>query len=168
MYNHAPDDYTCPFCLLTRGIDASKSAHVLSRKTDIVYHDDEEVTALIASHQWPNNHGHVLLIPNAHYENIYDLPLYLATRIHELARALALAMKAAYGCDGTSTRQHNEPAGNQDVWHYHLHLFPRYPRDALYTSRRALMPAGKRAAYAARLRAQLGDWTPTTRKSTAL
>jgi histidine triad (HIT) family protein len=163
VYNHAPDDYACPFCLLARGIDASQSAHVLSRNADTVYRDGE-VTALIASHQWPNNHGHVLLLPNAHHENIYELPLYLATRIHELARALALAMKAAYGCDGTSTRQHNEPAGNQDVWHYHLHLFPRYAGDALYTSQRALMPAGERAVYAARLRAQLGDWAPTTRR----
>ena len=63
--------------------------------------------------------------------------------------------------DGTSTRQHNEPAGNQDVWHYHVHLFPRYEGDALYASGRALMPVQDRARYAARLRAQLGDWQPT-------
>jgi histidine triad (HIT) family protein len=153
MYNHAPPSYDCPFCLLVQGIE---NEHVLSRQSDIVY-TGQAITALIASHQWPHNHGHVLIVPNAHYENIYDLPVRLAAPIHELARALALAMKAVYGCEGTSTRQHNEPAGNQDVWHYHLHLFPRYADDALYSSQRALMPVRERARYAEQLRAQLGN-----------
>ena len=153
MYNHAPADYACPFCLLVQGIE---NKHVLSRRSDVIY-DDTHVTALISSHQWPNNHGHAIVIPNAHHENIYDLPIPLATRIHELARALAIAIKEAYRCEGVSTRQHNEPAGNQDVWHYHLHLFPRVTGDALYSSRRALMPVRERATYAERLRAWLGD-----------
>ncbi len=41
-------------------------------------------------------------------------------------------MKEGYGCEGTSFRQHNEPAGYQDVWHYHLHVFPRWKDDELY------------------------------------
>jgi histidine triad (HIT) family protein len=111
----------------------------------------------MSSHGWPNNRGHVLVIPNEHYENIYDLPLDFAANIHAVARAVALAMKAAYGCDGVSTRQHNEPAGNQDVWHYHVHVFPRYMRDELYlnTYHRERLTAEERAAYAARLRAAL-------------
>ena len=43
-------------------------------------------------------------------------------------------MKTAFGCPGVSTRQHNEPAGNQDVWHYHVHVFPRWHGDRLYGS----------------------------------
>jgi len=35
-----------------------------------------------------------------------------------------MALRAAYGCEGTSTRHYNEPAGNQDVWHIHIHVFP--------------------------------------------
>jgi len=155
--SHAPKDYACPFCLLVQGI---VNEHVLSRDTDIVYRD-EQVTALISSHQWPNNHGHTIVIPNAHYENLYDLPVPLGARIHEVSRALALAMKAAYRCEGTSTRQHNEPAGNQDVYHYHLHVFPRYTGDNLYGSRRILMPAPIRASFAAQLRQALGDWHPS-------
>ena len=46
----------------------------------------------------------------------------------------ALAMKAVFQCDGVSTRQHNEPAGYQDVWHFHVHVFPRFHGDSLYTS----------------------------------
>ena len=79
-----------------------------------------------------------------------------------LAKALALAMKEVYACDGVSTRQHNEPAGNQDVWHYHLHVTPRYTGDGFYASSRALMPADERAKHAQKLRAQLANWKPIT------
>ena len=83
-----------------------------------------------------------LIIPNQHFENIYDLPASLAGEIHRVARDIALALKATYACDGVSTRQHNELAGNQHVWHYHLHVFPRYGNDNLYfTHPRATEPA---------------------------
>ena len=125
MHNHAPDDYICPFCLLVQGVE---NEHVLSLQEDIIY-QDEYVVAIVCSHQWPNNPGNVLVIPSEHYENIYDLPVRLAAKVHEVAKAVSLAMKAAYRCDGVSTRQHNEPAGNQDVWHYHMHVTPRYQGD---------------------------------------
>jgi histidine triad (HIT) family protein len=64
-------------------------------------------------------------------------------------------MKRAYGCDGTSVRQHNEPAGDQDVWHYHLHVFPRYAGDDLYRSSARLTHPEERWPYADRLRAVL-------------
>jgi histidine triad (HIT) family protein len=158
MYNHAPDDYICPFCLVARRVE---NEHVLTVAEDIVWQDDV-VTAFIGAGQWPNNRGHVIIIPNQHFEHIYDLPLHLATRIHELARAVALAMKAAYACAGVSTRQHNEPAGNQDVWHYHLHVFPRYPQDHLYTTEKARMPPEERAKYARRLGPHLAQWRSRT------
>ena len=151
MYNHAPEDYICPFCLVVQGIE---NEHVLTRQADVVYRDDV-VTSVISPHQRPNNRGHVVIFPNQHFENIYDLPDYLAASVHRLARGIAIAMKAAYACEGVSTVQHNEPAGNQDVWHYHLHLFPRYTDDGLYSSQRELMAADERAGYAQKLRAKL-------------
>jgi histidine triad (HIT) family protein len=57
-------------------------------------------------------------------------------------------MKEAYRCDGTSFRQHNEPAGNQDVWHYHLHVFPRYHGNDLYRLRGRTTTPDERAPYA--------------------
>jgi len=148
MYNHEPVGYLCPFCSLLRGIEGE---HVYSVQSDIVYHD-EMVTALVGSHQWPNNHGNVIIIPNKHFENIFDLPVHYATDIHCVARMIALAFKKLYACDGVSTRQHNEPAGNQDVWHYHLHVTPRYAGDQFYESRRELMPADERAKHAQKLK----------------
>lgn len=148
MYNHAPENYVCPFCLLIRGVE---NKHVSSVKSDIIYHDTV-ITALISSHQWPNNHGNVVVVPNEHFENIYDLPIHYAVDIHRVARMIALAMKAVYTCDGVSTRQHNEPAGNQDVWHYHLHVTPRYKDDQFYATRREFMSVEERARYAKKLR----------------
>lgn len=151
MYNHAPPGYICPFCLLVEGV---ADARVYSVQEDIVYRD-VTVTAWVSSHQWPGCRGHVLVVPNRHYENIFDLPDPVALEVHRIARRVATAMKQAYGCEGISTRQHNEPAGNQDVWHYHLHVFPRYAGDNLYGTASALMPTPERAQYAAQLRAVL-------------
>lgn len=153
MYNHAPENYPCPFCLLVQGI---KNEHVYSGQSDIVDQNDV-VTAFVSSHQWPNNHGNVIIIPNKHFENIYDLPVTYALEIHQMAKRLALAMKLAYGCDGISTRQHNEPAGNQDVWHYHLHVTPRYQNDNIYNTSRGLMPIPEREKHALIIRKALTD-----------
>ncbi|MFO7169094.1 MAG: HIT family protein [Chloroflexota bacterium] len=150
MYSHAPPGYDCPFCRIAR----DDFGPILTRPEDVVLRRPE-VTAFISSHWWPRNPGHVLVIPNAHYENLYVLPDAAGAAIHAAARDVALAMKRAYGCAGISTRQHNEPAGQQEVWHYHLHVFPRYPGDALYTSERRATAPEERAPYAERLRAAL-------------
>jgi histidine triad (HIT) family protein len=98
------------------------------------------------------NSGHVIIIPNQHHENLYDLPLSTATAIHALAREVALTMKQHYQCLGISTRQHNEPAGDQEVWHYHLHVFPRYHEDNLYQEDRRRTTPEERQPYATLLR----------------
>lgn len=149
MISHAPEGYDCPFCRLAGGGATSRSD-----QDDVVYRDGH-VTAFIAASWWPNNPGHVLVIPNAHYENVYELPPALGTPIQRAVRDIALAMKATYGCDGVSTRQHNEPHGNQDVWHYHVHVFPRFAGDGLYGSRRRDTTPEERQAWAIRLREEL-------------
>src|SRR5262245_55965255 len=120
MFNHAPPDYFCPFCVVARG-EEDPRCH--TRESDVVIRSDS-VVAFVASQWWERNKGHVLIIPRKHIENIYELPRELAGDIHEAARRIAVAMKQAYRCEGVSTRQHNEPAGYQEIWHYHLHVFP--------------------------------------------
>ena len=66
-------------------------------------------------------------------------------------------MKQAWSPEGTSTRQHNEPAGNQHVWHYHQHVFPRFSDDDLYRHLRHRVPVEVRAQKAAQLRAALSE-----------
>ena len=126
-----------------------------SGQSDVV-HQDDRVTALVSLHQFPNNHANVIIVPNEHFENIFDLPVGYAEDVQRIARQIALAMKAAYGCDGVTLRQHNEPAGGQDVWHYHVHVTPRYHGDNFYLSRGEVMAPGERAGHARRLREALG------------
>jgi histidine triad (HIT) family protein len=155
MISHAPENYSCPFCLLVNDIE---NEHVVSRQSDIVY-QDQYITSFICAQQWARNKGHVLIIPNEHFENLYDLPLHLASRIHEQAREIALAMKSAYECDGISTRQHNEPHGNQEIWHYHLHVYPRYKNDRLYSLEKGeFMPVAERFEYKQKLQSLLSDY----------
>jgi len=85
---------------------------------------------------------------------MYDLTPELGAQVLDAARRIALAFKAVYRCAGVSTRQHNEPAGGQEVWHYHLHVFPRYEADQLYArdGERRTVSRDERAGYAERLR----------------
>lgn len=129
MHNHTPKDYDNPF----EKIVHQQPTTNLGDQEQFVFYRDEHITAFISSKQWPNNPGNVLIIPNEVYENLYDIPDELLVRIHIFSKRVAIAMKKTYGCDGVSIRQHNEPAGNQEVWHYHLHVFPRYEDDFLYT-----------------------------------
>jgi histidine triad (HIT) family protein len=99
----------------------------------------------------------VIVIPNTHAENLHDIADEDLRAVTATTKRIALALKQAYGCDGISTRQHNEPAGNQDVWHLHVHVFPRWQGDALYERHheaRWAKPA-ERSLYAKNLRAAL-------------
>ncbi len=127
MYNHQPKGYVCPLCQISRGETTNKG----SQEKSVVFRD-KFITAFIAGKWWKSNPGHVVIIPNEHIENLYDMPEEIGHKIFDFSKKVALALKGAYRCDGVSTRQHNEPAGNQDVWHFHLHVFPRYEGDELY------------------------------------
>jgi Diadenosine tetraphosphate (Ap4A) hydrolase and other HIT family hydrolases len=148
MYNHEPLGYTCPFCLIVKGVE---NEHLYTKQDDIVYRD-EHITAFIASGWWENNKGHIIIIPNKHIENIYDLPAELSHRIHDMEREVAIALKETYKCDGVSSRQHNEPSGSQDVWHYHLHVFPRYKDDNFYKTDRVNSKPEERLQYAQKIK----------------
>lgn len=128
MYNHEPENYDCPFCLAIQGVENEK---VLTKQQDIFY-KDEYVTALVSAQWWPKNKGHVIIIPNTHFENLYDIPNDALHHVYDLAKRVAIGLKETYRCDGVSTRQHNEHFGGQDVWHFHMHVFPRYTNDNFY------------------------------------
>lgn len=127
MYNHQPEKYTCPLCQIAKGERTDKG----NQEESVVYRD-KFITIFIAGKWWKSNPGHVIIIPNEHIENIYDIPEEIGHKIFDFSKKIAIAFKETYNCDGVSMRQHNEPAGNQDVWHYHLHVFPRYTGDNLY------------------------------------
>jgi len=151
MFNHKPADYRCPFCFLLAGGDTE-----FDDQRDIVLRT-ERATALVAAGWRPGNEAHVLVIPNAHHENLYDLPAEYGHAVHDAVREVAIAMRATYGCGGISTRQHNEPAGSQHVWHLHVHVFPRYDGDDFYraTPEYRVASIEQRLPYAEKLRRYL-------------
>lgn len=122
-------------------------------ETDKVYESDD-LLAFISPKWWVNNPGNVIIIPKQHFENLYDLPDELLIDIHLLSKKISIAMKNSYDCDGISTRQHNEPDGGQDVWHYHLHIFPRWENDKLYQNHdnKRFVSAEERKEYAQKLK----------------
>lgn len=160
MYNghmiksNAPDDYICPICLGAQGVE---SPDTLMKQSDVVY-KDELITGFINSFFVGKNAGHVILVPNEHFENMYILPAKYGHRIFDVAQKVALAMKEVYGCDGITIRQNNEPAGDQHAFHFHLHVFPRYKDDgynAVQPSEKRLADPAERKEYAEKIKTAL-------------
>lgn len=151
-HSHAPTGYACPFCELVASTDFSPGN--LCAPSDLFYRD-EQVSVLIACDGFGDHEGHAMIVPTAHHEALYDLPDDVNAAIAVMSRLVALAMKVAWDPQGTSVRQHNEPAGNQHVWHYHLHVFPRWEDDALYRQLRHRVPVPVRARKARELGAAL-------------
>lgn len=146
--SHEPDGYECPFCLLLQG----KSTPI-STPDNLVYRD-EQTAVLVSPHWWETNPVNLLVVPVEHVENLYVLPPALGTPLLATARRAALALVETYGCEGTSLRQHNEPAGNQDVWHLHVHVVPRWHDDAFQRGEHVMraVPLAEQHEHAARLR----------------
>jgi histidine triad (HIT) family protein len=149
MIFHEPENYTCPFCDWLSGNETE-----YKRDSDIVY-QDKSITAFIAPKWWINNPGHVIVIPNRHHENLYDIPGDALADVYRVTKNMAIAIRKTYkGCTGISTRQHNESDGNQDVWHFHVHVYPRYKDDRLYQNHdnKQFVSPEERQVYATKLR----------------
>jgi histidine triad (HIT) family protein len=147
--SHAPEGYSCPFCALLSGASTP-----ISTPDNVVFRD--AVTAVLVSpHWWETNPGNLLVIPVDHVENLYDLPSQLAGPLLATAGRAARALVEIDACDGTSLRQHNEPAGGQDVWHLHIHVVPRWHGDAFFRGEHRMRAVGfdEQHAFARRLRA---------------
>ena len=108
----------CIFCAIVEGkIPSAK-----------VYEDDHVFAFMDVA---PANPGHLLIIPKQHYRNIFDMPADVGSKIMEVAVLLANGIKDALKPDGLNLFQSNEPAAFQTVFHFHLHLIPRWEEDPL-------------------------------------
>lgn len=117
--------YICPICLGNQGIE---NEHTMLLQQDLVHRTDL-ISIWMNSFWIEGNEGHLIVVPNEHFENLYTLPTNIGTAIFEASKQAAAALKNAYKCDGITLRQNNEPAGDQHAMHYHLHVFPRYEGD---------------------------------------
>ena len=109
-------DDNCIFCKL-----ANKDI-----PTNIIYEDDRFTVILDAS---PATKGHALILPKNHAANIYELPDEDASAVFVLAKKLATKMTEILHCDGFNIVQNNGECAGQTVFHFHMHLIPRYKGD---------------------------------------
>lgn len=77
----------------------------------------------------PANKGHALIIPKEHFDNIYSMDAETAAKIFTMATEVAKAQKAELNPDGLNILQNNGEAAGQTVFHFHMHLVPRYIKD---------------------------------------
>lgn len=81
--------------------------------------------------KFPGAKGHTLIIPKEHIEDIYDLDAETAGKLFALATIVAKSLKKILNCDGMNLLQNNGIIAGQTVFHFHLHLIPRYNNDGL-------------------------------------
>jgi histidine triad (HIT) family protein len=79
----------------------------------------------------PLTQGHCLIIPKQHFENIFDIDENVLAEISKTAKKLAERMKLNLGATGVQLVNASGKDAEQSVFHFHLHLIPRYQNDNL-------------------------------------
>jgi histidine triad (HIT) family protein len=90
-------------------------------------YEDEQTFGILSLDQ-PNPYK-VLIIPRAHVESVYDLSEKQAADIFQTTVKVARAIREASSCEGLNLVQSNGRVAGQDVFHFHLHLIPRFKND---------------------------------------
>lgn len=108
----------CIFCKLANG----------EIPTATLYEDEDFRVILDVS---PAAKGHALIIPKEHYANLYELDDELAAKVLVLAKKMITKLTEILGCDGYNIVQNNGEAAGQTVFHFHLHMIPRYKDDGV-------------------------------------
>jgi histidine triad (HIT) family protein len=106
-------DESCIFCKI-----------LLKQVPSSMIYEDEKVLAFLDIR--PLNLGHSLIIPKNHFVDIFDIPEKELAAVHEAAKKLSSAVKNATNADGISIIQQNGKAAGQDVFHFHVHVVPRF------------------------------------------
>ena len=109
-------DTNCIFCKIANGEIPSKT----------IYEDDNFRVILDLG---PATKGHALILPKEHYANLYELPEETAGEVMKLAKRMADRMKERLGCEGLNLVQNNGDLAGQTVFHFHMHMIPRYQAD---------------------------------------
>ena len=103
----------CIFCKIINGEIPSKTLY-----------EDEQFRVLLDL--GPATKGHALILPKSHYKNLYELPDETAADVMKLAKKMATQMTEKLGCDGFNLVQNNGESAGQTVFHFHMHVIPRY------------------------------------------
>ena len=108
----------CIFCKLANG----------EIPTNALYEDDIVKVIFDAN---PAAKGHVLILPKEHFDNIYELDDDTAAHVFKVAAKISKAYKKALDFDGLNIVQNNGEVAGQTVFHFHMHIIPRYKGDTV-------------------------------------
>jgi histidine triad (HIT) family protein len=109
----------CIFCMVL--------AHEIP--AEFLWEDEDGTAAFMDINPWTR--GHALVIPRTHSKDLYVVPEADLAATAAGAKRLALMMKERLGCDGVNLLNCCEPAAWQTVFHFHIHVIPRYSDDPL-------------------------------------
>ena len=109
-------DDNCIFCKLANGVFPTNSIY-----------EDEDFNVILDL--GPATKGHALILPKEHYKNLYEIPDETAAKAMKLAKKMAIHMTDKLGADGFNLLQNNNEIAGQTVYHFHMHLIPRYEDD---------------------------------------
>ncbi|HJW48701.1 MAG TPA: HIT family protein [Candidatus Limnocylindria bacterium] len=98
-------------------VAAKRAAHIV--------HETVGTIAFLDQFRQPTDAAHVLVIPRTHVENIYGVSDPLGAELFAAHALVARAIKAAFAPDGITTWSSNERGADQEVPHFHLHVYPR-------------------------------------------
>lgn len=130
-------------CWACRVIDGEPSGCIVTETLDV----------LVLINPFALSAGHALVVPRRHIENLYELPDELAGPILSTAARVARAAKRAFSAEGITLRQNNEAASDQHLFHFHLHVIPRFRGDLEhFNSTPELAAHDQQAEMAERLR----------------
>lgn len=91
----------------------------------LIAYETENVAVLISLE------GHPMVIPKTQYQDIYELPDNIAAEIMQVAVRIAKALKSTTNCEGINLIQSNGEIAGQEVFHFHLHIKPRFINDGI-------------------------------------
>lgn len=111
-------DDDCLFCKILSG----------ALPAEIVDEDDNTISFMDIN---PATPGHALVIPRSHADDLYELPAADMAATALAAQRLALRARDALGAAGVNLLNACRPAAWQTVFHYHVHVIPRYDDDPL-------------------------------------
>lgn len=89
----------------------------------IVYEDDDIISFLDISQA---TKGHTLIVPKKAYANIYEMPEELLEKVIVVSKKVALAIQEAFNPSGLNILNNTNEVAGQTVFHFHIHLIPRY------------------------------------------
>ena len=117
-----------------------------------IYEDDQTLAFMDIM---PRGDGHALVIPKQPARNLLDASNEILAAVASISRKIARAAMAAFDADGVTVQQFNEPAGGQVVFHYHVHVIPRFEGVALRPHTGEMADGDVLKEHAEKLRAAL-------------